>query len=301
MSLLIDTKYLKMISSKLERFKDKGNNLYNFRCSACGDSKKKQNKARAYIYRKDNDLFFRCHNCNASTTFSKFLQSIDPTLQRQYAMERFVGGETGHHNYQKPVLPSTKSLDEFKQRLEDPYRKIDLPSIESLSPEHYARIYLEQRKIPQEYFSKLFYADDFRKYVESVNPEKSKELPYNDPRIVIPFFDKYRNYIALQGRALANSLRYITIKTSEASEKIFGLDRLNTKQPVKIVEGPLDSLFLRNCIAVCGSDLATLIKKFPNGVFIFDNEPHKKEIIKNLEQLINGNHSVVIWDKHLKH
>ena len=300
MSLLIDIAYLHEISSRLERFTNKGGTLYNFRCNYCGDSQKKKSKSRAYLYAKDNDLYFRCHNCNVSTTFSKFLQHIDPILHKRYVFERFFKGETGNHNYQKPILPSSDSMDAFRKRIKDPYQTIELESIESLDPAHYARVYLENRKIPKEFFTKLFYTNDFKKYVSTIDPEKAKDLPRNESRIVIPFFDKKGNYLALQGRALENSLRYITIKLHESNEKIYGLDRLNIKQTVRIVEGPLDSLFLKNSLAVCGSDLATLCKKYPDAVYIFDNESANREITKKIEQLINGNYKVVIWDKNLK-
>jgi len=300
MSLLIDIRYVNEISSRLERFSNKGGTLYNFRCIMCGDSQKKKSKARAYLYTKDNDLYFRCHNCNVGTTFSKFLQTIDPILHKRYVFERFFKGETGNQNYQKPVLPSTTSMDAFRKRISDPYQKIELESIESLDPAHYARVYLENRKIPNEFFTKLFYTNDFKKYVSTIDEDKAKDLPRNESRIVIPFFDKKGNYLALQGRALENSLRYITIKLHESNEKIYGLDRLDIKKTIRIVEGPLDSLFVKNCIAIAGSDLSSLTKKYPDAVYIFDNEPHNKEITKKIEQLINGNYKVVIWDKALK-
>ena len=104
MSIWIDVKYLNLVSSKLSFFKKKGDNLWNFRCPVCGDSEKKKSKARGYVYKKGNDLYYRCHNCTFGTTLSKFIERIDPHIHKEYVKERFLAGEKGTHNYKKPVL-----------------------------------------------------------------------------------------------------------------------------------------------------------------------------------------------------
>ena len=85
----IDVKYINLCSSILERFKQKQNNLWNFRCPICGDSKKHKNKCRGFIYEKRNKYFYRCHNCNVGTSFNKFLEQISPTLHRDYITENY--------------------------------------------------------------------------------------------------------------------------------------------------------------------------------------------------------------------
>ena len=53
-----------------------------------------------------------------------------------------------------------------------------------------------------------------------------KELKDNEKRLIIPFYDKEKNLVAFQGRALDDSkIRYITIKLEENLPKIFGIDR----------------------------------------------------------------------------
>jgi hypothetical protein len=107
MSVYIDRKFLHLLSPKLERFAQKKQDLYNFRCPICGDSQTKKSKTRGYIFRKANDYFFMCHNCGASHTFYNFIKFVDPSLLQEYALERFKKGETGNHNYTKP------KFDEF--------------------------------------------------------------------------------------------------------------------------------------------------------------------------------------------
>ena len=81
MSLYIDLKYLKGLSHRLEMFKDRGNHLYNCRCSICGDSQRNKRKARGYFYRKKNDMFYKCHNCSVSQSFGTFLKNFDSELE----------------------------------------------------------------------------------------------------------------------------------------------------------------------------------------------------------------------------
>ena len=92
---------MNLLSNQLERF-TKREDLYNFRCPICGDSQKKKHKARGYVYRKDNDLFFKCHNCSSGMSMSNFIKEINPTLHQQYVMERYTSGASKYANTAKP-------------------------------------------------------------------------------------------------------------------------------------------------------------------------------------------------------
>lgn len=299
--LWVDIKYLNLISVNLSLFKKKSDSLWNFRCPYCLDSKKKKSKARGYMYRKGNDLFFKCHNCNKGTTMSNFLQNLDSDLHKKYVMERFISGDQHpNHNYKKPILLSSKAKETFEKKKE--IYNIGLPSIKELPDKHFAKTYVSSREIPQEHWNKIFFANDFRDFVSKWNPDKFGTLKPRDPRLVIPFFDKSGNMIAFQGRALEDSsVRYITIKIKEESQKIFGLERLNTNNVVYVVEGPIDSLFLKNCIAAADAELSKLIKEYKNAVFIFDNEPNNKEIVDNMKKVLDEGSKIVIWDPSIKH
>jgi hypothetical protein len=302
MSLVVDTKYLLLISSKLDNFKKKTDVLWNFRCPYCMDSKKKSSKSRGYMYRKNNDLFFKCHNCTKGTTMSNFIQSLDPILHKEYVLERFRSGDTHpNHNYKKPVLLSSKTEDIFRSKRKNIYEISGLDPIDTLPDGHFAKSYIQNRKIPKEHWNKLHFTNDFKKFVQSINPEKSSNLKSKDPRIVIPFFDETGSLIAVQGRALEDSVaRYITIKTNELNKKIYGLERLNKNNKIWIFEGPIDSLFIPNSLATAGSELTSLLKEFPEATFVFDNEPSNKEITENMSRVIDSGSKIVIWDKENK-
>jgi hypothetical protein len=111
----------------------------------------------------------------------------------------------------------------------------------------------------------------------------------------------YDNLIAVSGRALETSdykLRYVTLRTDDSKEKlVFGMDRVSVHEPVKIVEGPIDSLFLSNCIASGDANLSLIAKNISANkkILIFDNQPRNKELVKMMQDAINLNYDVVIW------
>ena len=289
MSVFIDRSYLLQISPRLQRFTKKKDDLYNFRCPLCGDSQKNKMKSRGYIYRKKNDYFYMCHNCGVSISFYNFLKNVDENLLKEYSLERFKNGETGTHNYTKPDFKELKTKPVFKE-------KLSISSIESLDDEHFAKKYVKSRNIPESYYSDLYYAEDFKKFVHSMNIEK--ELYDGEQRLVIPFYDKDKKITTIQGRALgASKLRYITIKLHEDNHKIFGIDRVDENEKIYVVEGPIDSMFLKNCVAMADSNLEAITEVYDksNVVLIFDNEPRNKEIVKKVEHAVDNHFNVVIW------
>ena len=115
----LDHKYIGLVSSRLDKFKRKGPNLYNFRCPICGDSSKNKTKARGFVYAKKGNYFFMCHNCGASMSFYNFLDKVDPDLLKEYSLERYKNGETGTHNYPKPSFDEYKTKPSFKNKTKE--------------------------------------------------------------------------------------------------------------------------------------------------------------------------------------
>ena len=291
MSMITDSKFLGLLSPKLDRFKQVRDHLWNFRCPLCGDSRRNKSKARGYVYRKKSDLFYKCHNCGSGLSIGNLIKEIDPTLHKHYIMERYKAGETGKRKSKEP---------EFK--FESPKFKpkktsIHLSSIGSLPKEHYARVYYEARQIPNHFMDKIFYAEDFKKWAQSVCQVDYSTLMSGEPRLVIPFFDKDNQLIGAQGRALQESkIRYVTVKVHEDAPKVFGLERWNSDQHTYLVEGPIDSLFLPNCLAMAGADMSDLsILNKDKTTLIFDNEPRNFQIVRSMIKSLQDGWDVVIW------
>ena len=182
------------------------------------------------------------------------------------------------------------------------HTKIELPRISDLEDNHFARKYLVNRSIPPQFLNHLYYTEDFKSFVSEVT-KRDYDLAEREQRIIIPFYDSDKSLIAFQGRAFTNTLlRYITIKMHEDSSKIFGLDRLNINDTFYVVEGPFDSMFLPNCIAMAGSDVnlsdqSDIVNAMNEGTgtMIFDNEPRNKEILSRMNKVIDKGWNICIW------
>mgnify|MGYP003343450708 FL=1 len=292
MSIFIDRTFLLRISAKLPKFTQKKTDLYNFRCPICGDSSKNKTKARGYVYAKKGNYFFMCHNCGASMSFYNFLNKVDPEIIKEYALERYKNGD----NTQKTL--SNSAIGIFKTDTPVFKKKLSLPTIESLPKEHYAKTYVDGRQIPESQLANLYFAEDFKDFVENGLQVEKDGLKENDPRLVIPFYDENKNLVAVQGRALGESkLRYITVKMNEDGIKLFGLDRVNKEEDVYVTEGPIDSMFLENAVATADATLTNASKYIDKSklVLVYDNEPRNKDICRHMEKAIEDHYRIVIW------
>ena len=290
MSSYIDLKYISEISSRLDQFKKKNDYLFNFRCPHCGDSQKSKTKARAYLYRVKNDMFFKCHNCGQGQNLSNFIKFLDPKKYGEYLLERYKGSA--------PSTPQPK-FDFKPTKFKETNLLDNCTKISNLKDDHPVKDYIKKRLIPTEYYEKLYLVNKFHNFANKVKPGIFKEK-YEHPRLIIPFFDVTGELFAFQGRAFGKEQpKYITIKLDETKQKVYGLERVNFQKHVYIVEGPLDSLFLDNCLAAGGADLTL---RMPNDqvTYIFDNEPRNKEIIKRMYAVIEKDYNVVIWPNHIQ-
>ncbi len=297
MSNYVDLKFINILSSRLDVFKKKGDYLFNFRCPYCGDSKKDKTKARGYLYRVKNDMFFKCHNCSKGTNLANLIKEVDNKLHKEYVLEKFKKGP-------KKEKDDTSTDFDFRPFKSKEKNILDeCINISQLEEKHPARVYVENRKIPTGHFERLYLCEKWMTLVNIIKPNTFKNITKDYPRLVIPFYDEQNEIFALQGRAFGNEQpRYMTIKLDEDRQKVYGLERINFLEPIKVVEGPLDSLFLNNCLAAAGADL-TFLK---NGLtpekmtYIYDNEPRNFEIVKRITNCIESDYNVVIWPSDIK-
>ena len=276
----IDSKFIGLLSSRLQKFKRVKSNLYNFRCPICGDSKKNKSKTRGYLYAVKANTNFKCHNCGASMSLNNFIKEIDSTLHKQYTMEKFKSGHTGRNFVsEEPVFKF--EAPKFKS-------KIKLPK----ASEHPRPAgYLTARKLNPEDF---YYAKHFKKFANSLKPTFENE-DHDEERIIIPLYYK-KNLIGFQGRSIKpNPVKYITVMLDDDAPKIYGLDKIRTDAPVYVTEGPFDSTFISNAIAMCGADANIDSIGIGSCVWVYDNEPRNREIVNRISKAIDSGKSVVIW------
>ena len=288
-----DIKYVNLLSSRLTNFKRKDDFLWNFRCPLCGDSQKNRNKTRGFIFKIKTDLVYKCHNCGISMPFPKLIEALDPTLYKEYRLEKFKESN-------KPRKPTTNIKKvvsggpEFKRDVFE-----SLPLIQNLNITHPARQYLEGRKIP---LNDLYWAENFKEWSNLQKPGSFDDTSIDEGRIIIPLRTKGGTALGYQGRSLGKSgLRYITILFKEDSQKIFGLDKLDHDKRIYITEGPFDSLFLDNAVAMAGADVSRCSTVLGSDlVYVYDNEPRNEHITRRIESKIKDGQMVVIWPTSIK-
>jgi transcription elongation factor Elf1 len=289
----IDVKYINLISSRLQKFKRVKPKLYNFRCPICGDSQKNKNKARGFLYQVKNNTNFKCHNCGISVSFANFLKDLDPQTYKQYTFEKFKEGNTGK-NF---VTETPEDIFSKMRNTKPTFKKkivIDLPSAFSVPLSKY---YLESRAILSGNF---YYAENFQEFVNSIKPGSFEHPKFGEARIVIPLV-RNEILIGLQGRALStNPVKYLTVMLDEDAPKIYGTDEIDKSLPVYITEGPFDSTFIRNSVAMCGADVDVVSCGISNPVWIYDNEPRNVQITRRIEQTIDQGGTVVIWPSNVR-
>ena len=296
----IDQKYVGLLSNRLPRFKRVNSNLFNFRCPLCGDSKKDKLKARGYIMEKPVvGTVFYCHNCHESISFKNFIARLDSELSEQYIKERFLERNNPEQIEKKEEKPDISKIV-VPQFMKGNSPLKQLKKISQLDPEHPAKKYVQKRKIPAAVHYKLFYAPKFKAWVTTIIPEKFNLESGDEPRLIIPFLDKDGNLFGFQGRSFKpDGIRYITIMIDESKPKVFGLDTVNEKGKIYVVEGPIDSMFMPNCVAMAGSSV-NLASAFPDKlksdiVVVMDNEPRNKQIVDQIDKYIDEGYSVCIW------
>ena len=283
--MYIDIKYLNLISSQLLLFKKKSDYLWNFRCPYCGDSQKSRTKARGFVFRKKNDLFFKCHNCGVGATLGNLIKHVDSKTYKDYIFERYRSGVKTNNpepefKFDVPKFPKKDILK-------------GLRSISDLGVAHPARTIVSDRQIPKERLSDLYLCESFFKFTNTLIKNKFPSVEGDHPRLIIPFRDEKGEVFAYQGRAFGVEIpKYITIKLDDG-DKVFGLDRLKKDKTVYVVEGPIDSMFLDNAVATADADLTKA--DYQDSVLVFDNEPRNKEICRRIEKAIDAGRRICLW------
>ncbi len=287
----VDKKYLRLVSSRFRNSSWKNEELLNHSCPYCGDSEKNPHKARGYHFKMKETYIYKCHNCGVSKPFGKFLKEQDSSMWKQYAVEKFYKKDPTFTNV---VVPKTKVV--FK---DDPLKKVGcISAVEAKE----ATDYLNHRQIPKNKWDDLYYIENCQSL--SLLDYKYKDRVFgNDPRLILPFYSRQGKLIGVSGRALNNNkLRYLTLKFDDQESLIYGLRTVDYNKKVYVTEGPIDSLFLPNAIAVAGSDFSKLKSYVPTeqAVVVFDNERRNSELIKKMSQIIDDGFEICFWPKHIK-
>lgn len=224
--------------------------------------------------------------------FGTFLKDFDPMLYQEYRYEQY------RDDPPITVTTSTPLVPPMRQLVTGHFLPDVATSLDQCPEDNEAVQYCLKRKIPREKFSKLFYIEH-AKNITKIAPEKYAAFQSEEPRLVIPFYDDHGQLTEVAMRALrGESLRYINIKMIEDANAIFGLDTVNREKDIYVTEGPLDSLFLENAIAVGGTNMIK-VEPLPipkeQFILVFDNDPRNKDVCKVMAKFVDMGYRMCIW------
>lgn len=290
----VDQEFADRYAMSLLRYKKTSVNPFkiNARCPICGDSQRDSHKARFHIYQhKTKDtLCVKCFNCDYSAYFNTFLKEQNESLYREYLLEkRKENLFTLPKKESTPVKPKEEKIEGIQLKY--------CTRIDQLPIDHPIVKYVIDRMIPKDKWNLLYFTTEWKKLVNHIKADTYQD-DSAEPRLVIPI---YNGTIieAIQGRALLKreNQKYITIKHRYDSTKIYGTERVDSSKPVLITEGPLDSLFLDNAIAITGGIVSPKEIDFKHKIWVLDNEPRAKDTLKRIESLIKAGETILLWDK----
>jgi hypothetical protein len=179
---------------------------------------------------------------------------------------------------------------------DDPLKKVGCVSAVDSQQ---ARDYLNHRMIPKHKWDELYYIENCQS-LSSLDYKYRDRVFGNDPRLVLPFYSRQGKLVGVSGRALNNNkLRYLTLKFDDNEPLIYGLRTVDYNKTVYVTEGPIDSLFLPNSIAVAGSDFSKLKSIVPaeQAVVVFDNERRNPQLHELMGQVIEDGFTICFWPK----
>jgi transcription elongation factor Elf1 len=291
--LWLEEQFINRLSFKLPRFKKVKNNQYSFRCPICGDSKKNAWKTRGGFYVHPNSQSYNmgCFNCGASMSFVNFLKLQDEPLYQEFIMEKYKQSDTAEKRYSSVDVTPEKTIARLPVS--------DLKQISTLERSHPAVVYLINRQIPERAWDKLYFCPKFFAWVKKFEPSLSFDPTKDHPRMVIPYFNDRGNIYKITGRAYGNEEpKYFYSVLDKKGSRLYGLDRVNPDKRVYVLEGPLDSLFFDNAVAVgSASFVAPELQTFKYTTIVPDNEPRNVDVVRQIEKVISHGYPICLWDK----
>lgn len=293
----LEEKYINLLAPRLKMFHRVKHQQWAFRCPICGDSKKNASKTRGGIYlpSKATQYVMGCFNCGASMLFSNFLKLQDPYLFNEFIVEKYQAAQDALPKEQQKKTEVAEEQQQPKKRLQ----LKELECIADLAEDHPAVRYLKKRKITEKHWKRLYFVLRFKKFELEWRGEKVYSTLKDHPRLIIPFFDAQGNITRLSARAFGDEQpKYIFMKVKDNASRVFGLDTVDASKEVLVLEGPLDSLFFDNAIAVGSADLVVPeIRAYKKVILVPDNQPRNPEVCKAIRKMVESGYPVCLWNE----
>ena len=256
-------------------------------CPICHEGNSFGKKRRLYYYPETGSLF--CFNCQRSW------RDIDWCVEVEGRTRADILRDAREYGY--VLIPRTEDST-AKRREADPNElpedAINLSSGRQLAyygsePAITAALGMIRRRRLDTCVNRIDY------YV-------SLKDPVHRNRLIIPFRDESRNIVFYQSRSLFDdgSPKYLS-KTGEKT--VFGIDKIDPSlQSYFVFEGPIDSCFVKNGLALCGLSMTDAQESQLGALFlmrriwVLDNDFRTNpEVRKKYIDLMSSGEYVFVW------
>lgn len=277
---------------------------YNGSCPFCREGKSWGKKHR-FFYIPEKELTY-CHNCGYSEKVLKFVMDVSgkPFVTIINEVKK------GEFN----ARPKTEIVDDEVKLFKQPVNSLPEDSI-NLNDNNQLNYYKENSviKICKEYITD-------RRLDTAINRPHSFYISLADKvhknRLVLPFFDTLGNIIYYQTRTLLasdNKTKPKYLSKVGAERCLSGLSNIDSSiEHLFLFEGPIDSYFIKNGLAVCGitdesNHVFTEVQQqqinslqLYNKIWCLDNQWNDKAALKKSIILADNSNNVFIWPEELR-
>tara|TARA_A100001201_G_scaffold101838_2_gene87462 strand:+ start:448 stop:1491 length:1044 start_codon:yes stop_codon:yes gene_type:complete len=276
---------------------------YQGGCPICREGKSWGKKRRLFYVVKDS--FFHCHNCGwHSNPINWIMEVANCTFED-------IVKESNEYDLLPEDVSEQTDINAFVSKIVS--QKLPEDSINLY--DNNQTTYFNSNPIVQ---TALKYIKD-RKLDEAVNKPKSLYVSLKDKthknRLVLPFYDLDNKIIHYQTRTLLKAddkLKPKYLSKINSDKSVFNINQINENHDkIYIFEGPIDSCFTINGVAVAGiteksSNLYTKLQyeqlnKFPfhDKIIVLDSQWQDDASKKKSKFLLEAGCKVFIWPKNI--
>jgi len=267
-------------------------------CPYCGDSHTDDTKKRGNIYW--DTLQYHCYNCSHHTNLYSFLRDHDVRLPN-------TGDSFDVIDYIKTNERSVKKIETIKHSVFSKADELAIPidkfksffKAKEITPGDWIWFKLKERLLHHMSDQFLYSERDQKLWILNLTPTgnilsvQSRRMKGKGSRYLTYDLPKLYQEMNIE----INIDEDVLVSISKVST-LFGIMQVNFQRDVTIFEGPLDSKFMTNSLALATAGRSTNeFDEMATVRYMFDNDKTGKE--KMAEKLKKGR-PVFMWSKFLK-
>ena len=251
---------------------------FNFVCPYCGhlpSTSMEKISRKAYVYK--NTWQFICYKCSPSHSVMLDFKESYPEIYKRLIFLKY-----GHH--------TNKNTTSYKKVYVDGaynFKSGELISLDDMYDDDAKRAveFCNNRKIRKDIYSRWFVCKKDKKFFDK-NPDGSLKLnKFGIPtgneygnRLIIPYYRFGGSWIQFDARSLDPNAKLRYRNYAGAKRELYNGDFIHFDKPFYILEGSIDSTFIKNSIAVGGlqhfksfiNSTPDITKYKKNGIILFD-------------------------------